>query len=95
MALSECPECGGKISTLAAVCPHCGFPVSGAAVEVPLRPRGPSRWTDPGFWVILVGLAAVIIISILLLREAADHEDGGPTSPSSTSEAAWVMPGED
>jgi len=24
MALTNCPECGGKVSTLAAACPHCG-----------------------------------------------------------------------
>ena len=27
MALTECPDCGGKISTEAAACPHCGKPV--------------------------------------------------------------------
>ena len=26
MALISCPECGGKLSTLAAACPHCGLP---------------------------------------------------------------------
>jgi hypothetical protein len=25
MALISCPECHGKLSTLAAACPHCGF----------------------------------------------------------------------
>ena len=24
MALQSCPECGGKVSDVAAVCPHCG-----------------------------------------------------------------------
>jgi len=27
MALTECVECGGKVSTRAEVCPHCGCPV--------------------------------------------------------------------
>jgi len=27
MALTECVECGGKLSTRAEVCPHCGCPV--------------------------------------------------------------------
>lgn len=28
MALIKCPECGGKVSTLAKACPHCGLPIS-------------------------------------------------------------------
>ena len=27
MALTECAECGGKVSDKAASCPHCGAPV--------------------------------------------------------------------
>ena len=26
MALSNCKECDGKVSTLAKTCPHCGVP---------------------------------------------------------------------
>lgn len=26
MALTQCPDCGGKLSTEAAACPHCGRP---------------------------------------------------------------------
>lgn len=26
MALTECPDCGGKVSSVAAACPHCGRP---------------------------------------------------------------------
>lgn len=70
MALVDCPECGKQVSTLAASCPHCGFPLprgAGAAWDVRREP-GPSRWTDPGFWVIVVGLAVVIILSLVLLQ---------------------------
>ena len=28
MALIQCPECGGNVSTAATVCPHCGFPIA-------------------------------------------------------------------
>ena len=28
MALIQCPECGGNVSTAAAACPHCGYPIS-------------------------------------------------------------------
>ena len=29
MALEQCPDCGGKVSTLAPACPHCGRPLLG------------------------------------------------------------------
>ncbi len=92
MALVECPECGGQVSTLAAACPHCGFPVSGTGGETQRRPRGPSRWTDPGFWVIVIGLAAVIAVSILLLRQAARQDESDSTSPATTSQAVMFVP---
>ena len=28
MALMQCPECGGKVSSFAAACPHCGYPIN-------------------------------------------------------------------
>ena len=28
MALIKCPDCGGKVSTLAVSCPHCGRPIT-------------------------------------------------------------------
>ena len=70
MALVDCPECSKQVSTLAVACPHCGFPLSRRTVAAPDRRRepGPSRWTDPGFWVIVVGLIVVIILSIVLLQ---------------------------
>jgi endogenous inhibitor of DNA gyrase (YacG/DUF329 family) len=73
VALVDCPECGREVSTLAVACPHCGFPVAALpdAVGTSTRPRGPSRWMDPGFWVILVGVAVVIFLSILILVEGA------------------------
>ena len=27
MALMQCPECSGKVSSFAITCPHCGYPV--------------------------------------------------------------------
>jgi len=35
MALIQCAECGGKVSSTAAACPHCGAPV---ALSLPKRP---------------------------------------------------------
>ena len=31
MAMTECPDCGGKVSSLAPSCPSCGYPVAGEA----------------------------------------------------------------
>lgn len=28
MAIVQCPECGGKVSTNAGACPHCGYPLN-------------------------------------------------------------------
>ncbi len=34
MALQNCPECSGHVSTKAAKCPHCGYPVNPAKSDV-------------------------------------------------------------
>jgi len=89
VALVDCPECGRQVSTLAVACPHCGFPLSREAVEAqgPVPGRGPSRWTDPGFWVIMIGLIVVIILSIVLLQQAGRDDGGETTVPVVTTEA--------
>jgi len=70
VALVDCPECGKQVSTLAVACPHCGFPRCRESAEspAPRREPGPSRWMDPGFWIIVVGLVVVIVLSIVLLQ---------------------------
>lgn len=92
MALMECPECGKQVSTRAAACPHCGFPLSREVVtaEGPRRERGPSRWTDPGFWVIVVGLVTVIVLSLILLQHVDRGNGGETTVPASTTGALGV-----
>ncbi|MBN2114632.1 MAG: hypothetical protein JW785_10975 [Acidimicrobiia bacterium] len=93
MALIECPECGEQVSTLAAACPHCGFPISAEAgpLLAPPGERGPSRWTDPGFWIILAGLVAVIVMSILILRHAEDGPPPEGTTPATTVGAPVLL----
>jgi len=39
MALVECPDCGGKVSTAAPACPHCGRPMGAAKSEQTPQPR--------------------------------------------------------
>lgn len=89
MALVDCPECGRQVSTLAAACPHCGFPLSREAVkgQGTGSGRGPSRWTDPGFWVIVIGLVVVIILSIVLLQQGGSDAGGETTAPVVTTQA--------
>lgn len=50
MALTNCPECGRPISTLAKACPQCGFQVPARPVDVatPLLEVRPSWWNF--FW---------------------------------------------
>jgi len=93
VALVDCPECGHQISTLAAACPHCGYPIQAeAALLAEARPsRGPSRWTDPGFWIILVGLIVVIVMSVLILRHTEDGAPEDTTSTTTVGAPAWVI----
>jgi len=93
LALVDCPECERRVSTLAAACPHCGFPLSGevALAAAPGRERGPSRWTDPGFWIILVGLIAVIVMSVLILRHAENGSAPETTVPATTVGAPVLL----
>ena len=41
MALATCPDCGAKVSTLAAACPHCGRPTGQVPVATPAPPAEP------------------------------------------------------
>lgn len=95
MALIDCPECDQQISTFAAVCPKCGFPVCGgmAVPQALRRERGPSRWTDPGFWVIVVGLFVVIVLSIVILRQGGRAAESTTTVPVTTTEASTMIQG--
>ena len=36
MALTNCAECGGSVSSAASACPHCGHPVAASAPVDPL-----------------------------------------------------------
>ena len=35
MALINCPECSGQVSTQALACPHCGYPMQTPAITTP------------------------------------------------------------
>jgi hypothetical protein len=69
VALTECPECEQRVSPLAKACPHCGFPVVDYPLGILGPIRGPSRWTDVGFWIIVGRLVVAILLSALILPE--------------------------
>ena len=77
MALTECLECCGKVSTTAAFCPHCGFrstqrrqPSRIARVPARIKALGillalfPLMYLFSDFWffICLAGLASAITV---------------------------------
>ena len=56
MAILDCPECGGDLSTEAESCPHCGYV---------LNPRPTSL--DQGFDILGRLLKAIALLFVLLL----------------------------
>ncbi len=66
MGLSQCPDCGGKLSSEAVACPHCGRPMK--------RPQSPSIIVAPdksggcartGCLVIVFGLLGVFVLFLI------------------------------
>lgn len=56
MALMECPDCAGALSSAAVSCPHCGYR------QARLRPRQPVRG-----WPAIVILAAYAVGAVALM----------------------------
>ena len=79
MALIDCPECGGIVSTTAPACPHCGAvpPPSAPSTTRVSEPQKRKLWP----WVLGFVVLAIIAVSI---------GDGSPSSstPESTSSAS-------
>ena len=42
MALSNCKECDGKVSTLAKTCPHCGVPNPAIKTKTSIKTKSPT-----------------------------------------------------
>ena len=63
MAMTQCPECGNNVSSMAPTCPQCGYPIAAPAAAAPPSPpaypppkkSGTSPWTIIG-WILLVFL---------------------------------------
>lgn len=64
MALLKCPECSGKVSTLASTCPHCGAPVRtelGTRDDVPPVLPGVGRDERPDTGGVDLGSAEAVL----------------------------------
>ena len=61
MALTQCPECGGKLSDSAEVCPHCGFRLKPAPPLLPMF-----AWDRPRF--IAWGIVMAIVVAIIYVN---------------------------
>ena len=85
MAITKCPDCGGKLSTDAAACPHCGRPSGGgAATSVGGQPapdkKKESSPARAGCLVIVVLLGAFTCAG--LMSDTTDQLSSEPANPS-------------
>ena len=76
MALKQCRECGGKVSTGAATCPHCGVGSPGGGVasfspRIDTSLEGNAR-SCIGCLMVLVILGAVVIIGFMVIAGLAN-----------------------
>lgn len=67
MALIDCPECKGRVSSRAAACPHCGFPVreereGGRGSEETLLEVSPRLFG--GNWLVQVSMAFLCLVLV-------------------------------
>lgn len=67
MALLECPDCTGNMSSTAATCPHCGWTERTVRVRRPLTGRQ----------VLLVALAYPVLIVALITRSPVTASSSG------------------
>ena len=73
MALTACPECGGKVSDKAFACPACGYPIA-APNMAPAKPGSP--WAGvvggvAGTYISAQAFVSVIVGTVLMLCFAA------------------------
>ena len=67
MAITQCSECGGKVSTTAQDCPHCGAPVGATEAPIPGPPveQAQQEASHPG--TVLIPLAVYAGVMLLVL----------------------------
>ena len=64
MGLTQCPDCGEKVSTEATACPHCGRPGKPAKVK-PAPPTKPQKRSSRGWLWMLLGVVVLIVLGQL------------------------------
>lgn len=64
MALTQCRECGGQVSSESNQCPHCGAPVAPAAVRAANAIHGSS---DGCFMQSLNGGCVAVVVFVLFV----------------------------
>ena len=80
MALTQCRECGGKVSTEATSCPHCG---ASPPVNVAVSPPAKASRGCAGF--VVGGIVLVAIIAAL----GSGNSNKTPESPSCKTD--WTL----
>jgi len=79
MALVECPECGGGVSSSADACPSCAFPIHAPLSSMPAREpagapmRGPTAATVVALDTVK-GVAARLVLGAFLVLTAIPFE---------------------
>jgi len=107
--ITECGECGGKVSTQATTCPHCGAPVrrAGSSTPAPVArsasddTAAPAARDVPWRRIVLLLSALLIVIAAAWVfmpaakRQAATHAVGGlaRTEQTITDQTYEVAPG--
>ena len=104
MALIQCSECGGKVSTTAKTCPHCGAEVPVQAKSAPLvppmaqpstpAPVEPAKGAKPKLRDGLVGCGVVLVLlaCVVILIATSSGNKGPAPAAAPGSVAATSMP---
>jgi hypothetical protein len=79
MALTQCSECGGQVSTGAATCPHCGI---ASPAQDPERYQGERTYNriKGWIWFLVIAAGAVFILRLAEHRSPPDQEATAATS---------------
>jgi len=81
VAITQCPDCGGNVSTEAAACPHCGRPAMvNRSLAADKQPRSPS--SRAVFLFLLLGVLGFVTCVVVMggPQKAAEKSQSSSTS---------------
>lgn len=81
MAIVKCPECNGKVSSVANTCPHCGFNMD-ATIVADFNGPAPKKSVSPALIIIIVLLSVMLGALIVFLLNHSQK----PVQPASEPE---------